>query len=194
MSPATVRAQMKRIERQARIIRQRAGLGEDEPVDALKLQEAFKIRVTYPKDVDGMPEADSEALGKMDASVWSGMGLPLSSGELLVILNPNQTPERARVTALEEVAHRHYNHPPSRLDGVSQRDYNDPVEKEAYWTAAAVMLPAKVVARAVYRKESAEDLGRRYGASIELVEMRIKLLGFWSDYRRSAGNVEAKAS
>lgn len=65
-------------------------------------------------------------------------------------------------------------------DDLYKRIYDDAVEQEAYWTAAAALLPSKAVAMAVYRGETADDLAVRYSVSSELAEMRIKTLGLWS--------------
>lgn len=64
-----------------------------------------------------------------------------------------------------------------------EREYDEETEKEAYWTAAAALLPKKVVAMAVYNEVPASQLAARYGTSRELVEMRIKLLKLWSHYK-----------
>ena len=192
-STRPVRAQMKRIEREAQVIRQRSGLSSDEAIDPLRLEDRLGVRVASPTEVEGLSEELRVRLSRLDASVWSGMAGPLPDGRLLVILNPNQTIERARVTLLEEVAHRHYGHPPSQLGGPAAREYDDPTEREAYWTAAAVLVPAHVVARAVYQQRLAEHLAAEYGASVELVHMRIKLLGLWGAYQKYAATAEVGA-
>jgi hypothetical protein len=38
----------------------------------------------------------------------------------------------------------------------------------------------------VYKQESIEALGLKYGANRELLEMRIKVLGCWKDYCNAA--------
>jgi Zn-dependent peptidase ImmA (M78 family) len=112
--------------------------------------------------------------------------VPLPGGQTLVILNPRQTAERAAVTAVEEFAHAHYGHAPSRLErlpsGLVCRDYDAQAEREAYWTAAATLLPSEVVARAVWRRVCAEELATTLGVSTQLVEFRIKVLRLWKYY------------
>ncbi len=102
------------------------------------------------------------------------------------LLHPSQTPERANVTIMEEVAHVHLGHQPSRLvatsSGMEKREYNETDEKEAYWTAAATLLPRHAVAQAVWRGQSVEDLAAAYGVSRECVEFRIKTLRLWTEH------------
>ena len=119
-------------------------------------------------------------------AVWSGSGRPLPNGKLFVMLNANQTRERMNVTLLEEVAHRYYDHDPVVLGSDGRHNYNAAQEQEAYWTAAAALLPMVVVAKAVRRGETAAELGKRYGASQELAEMRIRTLGLWNHYKAYA--------
>jgi Zn-dependent peptidase ImmA (M78 family) len=113
------------------------------------------------------------------------MGVPLPEGRFLVLLHPNQTPERAAVTVMEEVAHAYFEHRPSRLvterNGFARREYDKQIEQEAYWTAAAAMLPRLVVAHAVWRGQSAEDLATQYHVSVELAEFRIKVMRLWPE-------------
>ena len=110
---------------------------------------------------------------------------------LLVLLHPNQTAGRANVTIMEEVLHVYYRHSPTQLfdepSGVQRRAYNKVAEREAYWTAAAALLPAHAITKAVWCGESISDIADRYGASEELVGFRIKILGLWPDYTSRLG-------
>ncbi len=187
-SPRVVgRAYMHRIERTARALRMRAGLTAECPFDPLIIASSFGARIAYPEGVEGLTPDVRARLAALDASVWSGGGTPLPDGTILVLLNPNQTTERARVTLLEEVAHVHYGHQPTRLifngAGVPQREFDPDTEREAYWTAAAVLIPAIAIARAVYAFRTAAEVASAFGVSAELVEMRIKTLSLWPAYR-----------
>lgn len=51
-----------------------------------------------------------------------------------------------------------------------------------------MLLPAVVIAKAVFRGESLTDLAHAYGASLELVEMRVKVLGLWRELKSVNGN------
>lgn len=180
---------MRYLEQQAMILRQRAGVGPLDPFDPQRLLAQARLKIAYPKNVDDLHSDVLDYFSTLDPTTWSGMGRALPDGKLLVLLNPNMTPERESVTIMEEVAHVHYGHQHSELvthpTGFEQRKYNKQIEQEAYWTAAAVLLPGKAVAFAVWRGETAEDLMTAYNVSIELAEMRIKTLGLWSHYNRN---------
>ena len=164
---------MRRFETSAIYIREQAEFDCTEPVDSVVSAEAFGVTLHIAENDD-------------DASIWSGSGWPLPNGKLFVMLNANQTRERMNVTLLEEVAHRHYDHDPAVIGSDGRHGYNAAQEQEAYWTAAAVLLPMVVVAKAVRRGETAAELGKRYGASEELAEMRIRTLGLWDYYKTYA--------
>lgn len=177
------RAFLQHIESQAMILRHRAGIEPLEPLNPRALAGTLRLRIVRYEEIGSLPPALYQQLAAIDARAWSGMGKELPSGELLIALNPNMTIERETVTIMEEVAHAYYGHRPVDLVpialGFEQRTYSDSDEREAYWTAGAVLLPSKAVAQAVYRGESAEDLAVAYEVSVELAEMRIKTLRLW---------------
>jgi len=155
---------------QAALIRARIGVeGDDAPVDVLAVAQAYGVKVMYTD--------------QLDVADFSGH-LRFVNGAPVAVLNARQTPERMNVTLLEELCHLHYRHPPSTLSAQG-REHDSVVEQEAYQTAAAVLLPAVVVARTVYRQASVAEVAALYGASVELFEMRIKVLGLWEPYRKA---------
>lgn len=177
---------MRQIEKQAILIRERANIGPLEPFDPRLLVEQARMRLVYPEDVPDLHPEVRDHLCNLEPTIWSGMGKELDDGTILVLLHPNMTVERENVTIMEEVCHAHYGHEPSELitypAGFKERKYDERIEQEAYWTAAAVLLPAKAVALAVWNGKNAEDLAITYNVSVELAEMRIKTLGLWPYY------------
>lgn len=174
---------MRHVEDHALELRSGAALEALEVFAPRDIQEALKIRVMYPDEVAGVSRVDRESLGAMGARVWSAISRPLPSGILLIVLNPNQSYERENVTILEEVAHEHYGHVLMPLVGSGgKREYSEFAEREAYMTAAAMLLPSEIVARSVWRRRSSRSLAKERGTSAELVEMRIKILGLWPSY------------
>lgn len=182
------RQNLRNIEENAALLRQRAGLAPTDRLNSIELSKKFNIEIAYPDQISFLSLEYKEYISKLDAKVWSGISNELPDGKLLIILNPNQTQERANVTVMEEIAHIHYGHQPSRLNGLGQRKYNEKAEQEAYQTAAAALLPSKIVAQAVWNGESAKTLARKFGASRELAEMRIKLLNLWESYQNNVKN------
>jgi hypothetical protein len=186
-----VKAFREHVENHARKLRRLAGIDPDVPFDPRSLTREFGIHLVGLDEINNLNDADREHLAAVDARVWSGVGVPLPDGQTLVLLHPGQTRERATVTIMEEVCHAYYGHQPTRLlkmpGGIVRRDYDREKEAEAYWTAAAALLPAHVVAKAVWR--GTEDrLAPDYGVSSELVIFRIKILRLWGARRMISTN------
>lgn len=175
---------IRQIEKHAAILRQQIGIGPTDRLSPREWMDKLNIQIAYPDEIEQLtPEMRQRLLG-LDAKVWSGISNTLPNGRMLIILNPNQTVERENVTIMEEVAHRYYGHQPSQLNKIGRDRYDEKTEQEAYWTAAATLLPSRVVGQAVWCSESAESLAANYGTSVELVEMRIKILNLWSCYKK----------
>ncbi len=166
---------MHHFEESARTLRAKAGVGPYEPFDPTNLLAELGVVLTYPDELTNLSEELLTEMNSLDAKQWSGMGNELPEGELLVVLNRQQTPERARVTLLEEIAHHYHGHTPVSIGPGGRAQYY-PEEQEAKFTAAAALLPSKQIAKAVYRGDRAAHIASKYGAGVELVEMRIKTL------------------
>ena len=182
---------LRKLEKNALEIRKRAGVGPLDRLDPLEREKQLGIKVIFVDKLQGLSPEQVEFLERLSPRDWSGAGLSqkLPDGTMMVPVHPGQTVQRMRVTVLEEVAHDFYGHQPVHLNGSGRQGYDEKSEQEAYWTAAAVLLPMKAVARAVWLRQSAEDLGDEFGASKELAEMRIKIMGLWDEYKiRSFGN------
>ncbi len=188
----TTRALVNFADEQAVLLRQRAGIGPRDRLDPRALVDELRLVIVEPGDVAEATAEDHALVTEVDVKAWSGMGKRLPDGRLLVLLHPSQTPERANITIMEEVAHAHLGHRPSQLilhpSGLEKRAYNEKDEDEAYWTAAATLLPRDVVAHAVWRRQLAAEFAAAYGASPECAEFRIKTLGLWSAYKAYSGH------
>ncbi|CAM3444908.1 hypothetical protein DESA109040_12935 [Deinococcus saxicola] len=149
-------------------LRVRVGAGNEESVDAFEIAKSFDARIEY---FDGL-----------DAKDISGASI-VENGILKIALNRNQTPERMNVTLLEEICHYYYRHQPEKLDAQGRQQFNAKNEQEAKQTAAAILLPAVVVAKTVFQRNSIEDVASAYGASVELFMMRVKVLGLWDLFK-----------
>jgi hypothetical protein len=181
---AAPRELLRFVEQHARQIRRNAGLGDLEPVRSTDLVGEFGIILACPNDINALSPQDRTVLTSLDARAWSGAGLPLPDGRTLVLLNPHQTDERANVTIMEEIAHVHFGHSPSQLiaNGLVRRTFDPGAERDAYWTAAATLLPSEVIAKAVWSRADAWRIGHQFHASVDLVEFRIKILRLWNQY------------
>ncbi len=188
---------LRRIEENGLALRQKAGVGPEERLYPRSLATEFKLHFMELSDMEGLAPADRAHIESSDPKTWSGSGLSLGDDQWLIILHPCQTPERATVTTMEEIAHVYYGHKPSRLitdtAGVTHREYDPEIEDEAYWTASAALLPSKAVARRVYRGLTTEAIAAEFGVSTQLVEFRIKTLRLWSDHKAHHRGEEAHA-
>ncbi len=153
---------LQHLEEQATQLRRRAGVGPLDRLDPWAVLEPLGLTIVTPDDIAAMTPEQRARVRTVTPKEWSGTGMPLPDGQLLVLLHPEQTPERATVTVLEEVAHTHYDHPPTQIvtlpSGVVKRTFNARNEQEAYWTAAAALLPMKAVGLAVWHGQTAADL------------------------------------
>jgi len=96
-------------------LRKKAGLGSTGRLDPFTVKDELNIIVMTPGDLGGLGDADQAGLLDLNARIWSGGAQELPDGRLLILLNPNQTPERAAITVMEEIAHGHLGHQPSTL-------------------------------------------------------------------------------
>ncbi len=187
-NPRRVKEMIEFVDPHAATLRRRAGVGPTERLDPWAVAPTFDLEFVRPENVPDATDEDRALVSDLTAKQWSGMGLPLPDGRLLVMLNPNQTPERCNVTIMEEVAHVHLGHKPvaliSSTGGGVQRHYDKVTEQEAYWLAAATLLPTPVVGRAVWNGLTVGQLAESFGVSIELAGFRIKVLRLWPDYQK----------
>jgi Zn-dependent peptidase ImmA (M78 family) len=62
------------------------------------------------------------------------------------------------------------------------RTYDKAEEHDAYYLAAATLLPRSAVIDAVRKNQSSEQIAKAFGTSSELVDYRIKRLGLWREH------------
>jgi Zn-dependent peptidase ImmA (M78 family) len=162
------------------------GLRDSDPVDSLRINvEGVRVeKLTHSKCLDGrtMRKLRDEA-----CSEWSAMSVPLdiAMGKWAVLLNDRHTIERQRVTILDEFWHILMGHKLTKVARVAEaygRTYDKSEEHDAYYLAAATLLPRKAVEHAVAKRQSSPDIAKGFGTSPELVDYRIKRLGLWRDF------------
>lgn len=184
--PASHREFIRLVELRAMELRDIAGVSDNEPLDPRQLAESYGASILTLDDIDNVEASDRAWASSVSAKEWSGASFSLPDGNLLIILNANQTPERANVTIVEEIAHDYLGHRPSlvsrKVDHKSSllsRTFDKATEDEAYWTAAAALLPGRTVAQAIFAGTPLTDLAAAYSVSLELVEFRVKVLNLW---------------
>lgn len=123
------------------------------------------------------------------SSEWSGgvLPVPLPDGTKLCILNSQHSGHRRKVTLMEEIAHVHLGHRPTRLvaedAGVRARDYDKEQEDEAYGVGAAALLPWGSFFQALNRGDNVEQLSASFEVSTQLIQYRIKVCGATALYK-----------
>tara|TARA_R100000322_G_scaffold114917_1_gene73849 strand:- start:1014 stop:1388 length:375 start_codon:yes stop_codon:yes gene_type:complete len=116
------------------------------------------------------------------------MSVPLDITEdrWAILRNDSHTPERQKVTYLEECWHILLGHKLTRIAKVADafgRTYDSTEEHDAFYLASATMLPEVEVRSQVTAGKSAAEIAAWFGTSPELVEYRIKRLGLWRIYK-----------
>lgn len=110
---------------------------------------------------------------------WSGMGIPLPSGEAFVIFNDAHPPNRVRATLMEEFFHLWLGHPATSVRLYSTkgayRNYDGAIEGEAYGSGAAALVPYVTLKQMVAGHRSAARIAHELNVSQDLVAFRAKV-------------------
>ena len=175
------------MEEMAQQLRNDLGLDEQAPLDALNLR-IQGVNVVTPSEVAGLSEGCLQHLTVEDAGDWSAMSVPLNlvGNKWVIFRNDCHKLERQRVTYLEECWHILLGHKLTKVAKVGAaygRTYESSEEHDAFYLAAASLLPEKSVKRSVRKGETAEKIAEDFGTSRELVEYRIKRMGLWRAHK-----------
>ncbi len=175
------------MEEMAQQLRKDLGVQPDERIESLDINIAG-VKVFKVQDIDGLSAECAEFLLGEGAQEWSAMSVPmdLSEDTWSILRNDQHTIERQRVTYLEECWHILLGHRLTRIAKIADaygRTYDSSEEHDAFFLAAATLLPEAAVRTAVEANQTAAQIAKQFGASIELVEYRIKRLGLWRAYK-----------
>ena len=145
---------------------------------------APKLGLTVmPVSFRGLTADELRHLRTQARSHWSGgvYPQPLPDGSFLCMLNPDDPARRNRITLMEEICHRYFNHEPTKLvvreDGLLIRDFNDAQEKQAFGVGAAVLMPWSLFFPPLNNGMSSVELSEEFDVTTQLVEYRIKIAG-----------------
>ena len=175
------------MEEMATELRKEVGLSEDAPLDALNIG-IEGVEVFVPNQLADLSKQCLSHLTGVASGEWSAMSVPLDMyySRWAIFRNDLHGIERQRVTYLEECWHILLGHKLTRIAKFADaygRTYDSTEEHDAYYLAAASLLPEAAIKEAVKRKISSAEVASRFGASTELVEYRIKRLGQWRQYK-----------
>jgi len=161
------------------------GVSSDEPLDSLRVlvDGVSVIPVGKATCLDAETIRELRGAGRE----WSAMSVPLDpeNERWAVLLNDSHFMERQRVTVLEELWHIMLGHKLTKIARVAEaygRTYDNTEEHDAYYLAAATLLPKSAMIDAVGQKLSSFEIAKRFGTSSELVDYRIKRLGLWREH------------
>jgi transcriptional regulator with XRE-family HTH domain len=161
-------------------------LAPDEPLDSLRLNiEGVQVHRLTQTNYLETSLARKLQMGSFDE--WSAMSVPLDvvGDKWAVLLNDCHKIERQRVTVLEEYWHILLGHKLTKIARIAEaygRTYDKAEEHDAYYLAAATLLPKAAIIEAVKAKQGSAEIAQRFGTSTELVDYRIKRLGLWRDH------------
>jgi Zn-dependent peptidase ImmA (M78 family) len=121
------------------------------------------------------------------ARTWSGMTIPCD-GEFVVVMNMTHARTRQNATLMEELFHIILKHKPSKIGtcphtGMTRPEYNRAMEREAYNSAAAALVPYSAMKKMVLGGANAANVAAHFEVSTELVTFRMKTCRL---YRRAS--------
>jgi transcriptional regulator with XRE-family HTH domain len=139
-------------------------------------------------NIVGIDEQTKNHLLNNGKQQWSAMSVPLSvdTDKWVIVWNSHQSKRRQHVSILEEIWHILLGHKLTRITKVADiygRTFAEVEEHDAYYLAAATLLPPAVVRKFVDEQQSTSEVASKYGTTPELLEYRIKRLGLWREYK-----------
>lgn len=175
------------MEEMAQDFRSDLGVGESEPLDALRIK-LDGVDVFVPSQIADLGDTCLSYLIGEGSDQWSAMTVPLDidNDRWAILRNDHHNPERQRVTYLEECWHIMLGHKLTKIAKISDaygRTYDSTEENDAYYLATATLLPKDAVTASVEKGVGSAAIAKQFGVSQQLVEYRIKRLGLWKTFR-----------
>lgn len=168
------------LEGHAKALRDKCAVPPFGRLDPFELAKKMEMDVLLIHRNLPVPAEILEQLLDRDSSSWSGGTLHLPDGKILVVMNSTHDIRRQRATLMEEIAHVHLKHTPSKLqiiDGVVLRSWDQTVENQAYWLGATALVPERVLKGARTLRKTVQDVATDCGVSEQLVTFRMKISG-----------------
>lgn len=171
----------------ANAFRKDVDLLENEPLDPFRLK-IEGVEIMSLAEVSGLDDYLKSQLLNSGKQSWSAMSIPLEEGtdKWAIVWNNSQSQKRQRVSLLEEIWHILLGHKLTRITKVADiygRTFAEVDEHDAYYLAAATLLPSVVIKKLVKEKQKISEVAAAYGTTTELIEYRIKRLGLWREYK-----------
>lgn len=168
--------------------RRELGLNDNSPLDPFQI-ELEGVSIFRLKEIRDLPvELVNHLIGN-GSTQWSAMSIPLDSTQetWAIVVNDSHEKPRQNVSLLEEFWHILQGHKLTtitKIGGGFGRSFETDDEHDAYYLAAASLIPAESLLKMLLKKSPANEIAEYYGTSLELVEYRIKRLGLWNQYKQ----------
>jgi len=173
------------MENMAKDLRSKLSISDEDPLDPFKIS-LSDVTILFPSKVSEIP---NKTLARLNESTsWSAMSVPLDKDQesWVILVNEANDIGRQRVSLLEEFWHIVQGHKLTevvKVAGHFGRSFEENDEHDAYYLAAATLVPRQSLVKKIKSKTPVEKIAGQYGVSKELVEYRIKRCGLWSEYR-----------
>jgi hypothetical protein len=172
-------------------LRSLAGIGSNDLLDPWSLAPKVGLLVVDADDalLQSLDDELRMHLLGTGGTTWSGGVLPIAlpDGKRICILNPTHTRGRHKSTLMEEIAHAHLTHQPTKLifngDSVRARDFNAAQEEEAFGIGAAALLPWHSFFHRIDQGNTRVEIAEEYEVSEDLVRYRIQITGAYRLYQ-----------
>ena len=162
----------------ARELRRELGLEPADPIALKPLAAALGFRIRTLADyAEDHPEAVAYLRSVSGQAEFSAVTVCVA-GKRIVIVNDAHGAKRCAANIAHELAHGVLNHPPAEtFNAVGARTYNAEQEEEAKWLGPALLVSEEAALLIVERGWSSATASNRYGASEEVVRMRLNVTG-----------------
>jgi transcriptional regulator with XRE-family HTH domain/Zn-dependent peptidase ImmA (M78 family) len=175
------------MEEMADRFRKDLGIDQNDRLEALRVQ-ISGVQVKCPADLVYVEQEVIEYLTGAAKREWSAMSVPLDyeNDQWVIFRNNLHSEQRQAVTYLEECWHILLGHKLTKITKVPGgygRSYESEEEDQAYYLAAASLLPKLLVEAVANGNNTAIETAAKYGVSLQLLEYRIKRLGLWAKYK-----------
>jgi hypothetical protein len=179
-----IKGEAARLELCALAAKRALGVAETAALDPWKATERVSIELRGAAYIDSFPdEIRAQVLGP-GASRWSA-GTIMSGERTAIVLNPEHSCERQKVTLAEELAHLVMGHPPCTIDPLTGfRTYYVDVEEEAFGVGGAMVLPYSHLFWLAKDGRPESEIATRFGVSVRFVSYRINRAGLRRMYRK----------
>ena len=164
-------------------LRTELGIKPSYPLPAQKLADHLNVKILFPHEIPEMDSATLHCLSRGKDSYWSGVTLRISE-KLLVIVNDSHSKARQESSIMHELAHVICNHEMGQFShlshGISLRDYDEEMEKEAEWLGGCLQLP-RIALHYHYKVygNSLKEIAEKFNASQDMVKFRLGVSGLY---------------